>query len=196
MKYYLKNAFIPFFYLMFTGLTSLSISMIGNNLLWLKIILWVLNIGLYASVVFLTSFKDGQTAYGVRQANDRDREIIVKTGEYRELRITEEYKPWKGFFHGFLATIPLIVIMIIHAIVVAGDPTNLSVGRIAGFIYMTFYSLFSYGTVTAYTFFYTLVAIPCMICFAGIPYLLGAKKAEKNYEKANDLNSRIYGDNK
>lgn len=194
MKFYLKNAFIPFFYLMFTGLTSLSISMITNDLLWLKMILWVLNVGLYASVVFLTSFKDGQTAYGVLQSNDREREIIVKTGEYRELRLVEEYKPWKGFFHGFLATIPLIVLLIIHAVVMIGDPTDVSVGRIAGFIYMTFYAFFSYGGgVTAYTFFYTVVAIPFMVCFAGVPYLLGAKKAEKNYAKANELNSRIYG---
>ena len=196
MKFYLKNAFIPFFYLMFTALTALSISMIDNSLLWLKIILWILNIGLYASVVFLTSYKDGQIAYGVRQTNDKDREIIVRTGEYRELRLIEEYKPWKGFFHGFLATIPLIVIMIIHAIVISSDPTNLSVGRVAGFIYMTFYGPFSFGTVTAYTFFYTLVAIPCMITFAGVPYLLGAKKAEKNYAKAYDLQNRIYGDKK
>ena len=196
MKYYLKNAFIPFFYLMFTGLTSLSISLIGNNLLWLKMVLWVLNVGLYASVVYLTSFKDGQTAYGIRQSNDREREIIVKTGEYRELRLVEEYKPWKGFLHGFLATIPLIVILIIHAIVMIGNPTDVSVGRIAGFIYMTFYCFFTTGTVTASTFFYTLIAIPLMTCIAGVPYLLGAKKAAKNYAKANELNSRIYGDKK
>lgn len=196
MKYYLKNAFIPFFYLMFTGLTSLSISMITNDLLWLKMILWVLNVGLYACVVFLTSFKDGQTAYGVLQSNDREREIIVKTGEYRELRLVEEYRPWKGFFHGFLATIPLIVLLIIHAIVIAGDPTNISVGRIAGFIYMTFYSFFSFGGATAYAFFYTLIAVPIMTLTAGIPYLLGARKASKNYAIATDLKNRIYGDNK
>ncbi len=197
MKFYLKNAFIPFFYLMFTALTSFSISMIGNGLLWLKYVLSILNIGLYGTVITMTSFKDGQIAYGVRQTNDKDREIIVQTGEYRELRLTEEYKPWKGFVHGALACIPLVLLLLIHTIAITSDPTNIMVGRVAGFIYMTFYAPFSFGTVvTGYTFYYALFSIPFIIGFAGIPYVLGARKAEKNYAKAYEMSSRIYGDKK
>ena len=180
---------------MFTALTALSISMIGNKYMWLEIVLWVFNMALYGSVICITSFKDGQIAYGIRQTNDKDREFIVKTGEFRELRIAEEYKAWKGFVHGFIATIPLIVLLIIHTIVIISDPETVIVGGIAGYIYLTFYAPFLFcSNVTAFTCYYALISIPLMTLFTGIPYILGARKSEKNYAKAFDLNNRIYGE--
>ena len=80
--YYIKQAIIPFMYLFFMALTALGIAMITDaNLVWLKVVLALLNLGLYGVIVCATSYKDGQTALKVRIANDLERVQIIKTRE-------------------------------------------------------------------------------------------------------------------
>ena len=116
--HYVKQAIIPFVYLFFVSIIALGIFMIPENLQWLRIILLVLNVGLYGLVACATAYKDGQDALKVRIANDLERMEIIRTGEDRPLKIKQEYAPWKGFLTGGIVCAPLIILLIVHSILV------------------------------------------------------------------------------
>ena len=131
MWYYVKQALLPFIYLFFNAITAFGIICIqGADLTWLRILLLILNIGLYCVIVCAASYKDGQEALKVRIANDLERVQIVKTGESLPLKLKEEYKPWKGFLFGLIACAPLVILLLIHTIVVASSG-SVAVGGIA-----------------------------------------------------------------
>ena len=74
MWYYVKQALLPFIYLFFNAITAFGIICIqGADLTWLRILLLILNIGLYCVIVCAASYKDGQEALKVRIANDLER---------------------------------------------------------------------------------------------------------------------------
>ena len=82
MKYFLKQSGFLFIYNIFMTIIALGILCIqGKDLLWLRMILCVLNIGLYLFIAGMTFYKEGQEALKVRNANDLEREQIIKTGE-------------------------------------------------------------------------------------------------------------------
>ena len=62
MWYYVKQSFISFIYLFFTAIIAFGIMCIDSDLAWLRIILLVLNLGLYVVIVAAASFMDGQEA--------------------------------------------------------------------------------------------------------------------------------------
>ena len=205
MKYLIKQAILPFIYLFFTALTAFGILCIGNDLIWLKALLNVLNAGLYVFIVCLASFKDGQDALKVRLANDLEREQIIRTGENRPLRLAEEYKPWKGFAIGGIACVPLVVLLLVHTILIltAGDKF-VGAGALASFIYMIIFAFtrmnlpaVAEGTpvvVDPYVYYWTLFAIPLIVLAVGIPYMLGARKIELQQERIRAKHKSIYGD--
>ncbi|MBQ9734475.1 MAG: hypothetical protein IJV95_01325 [Clostridia bacterium] len=198
MWYYVKQGLLPFVYLFFTAITAFGILCI-EGLVWLKVILLLLNIGLYVFIVAASSFKDGQEALKVRIANDLERLQIIRTGESLPLKLKEEYKPWKGFFNGFVACIPLLILLIIHTIVYLSGGGN-GAGAIAGFIYMMVFafSRLNIGAVTTpinpAIYYWSLLAIPLIVLAAGIPYILGAKKIELQQQRIKEKQRSIYGD--
>lgn len=201
MKYYVKQAVLPFLYLLFTAMTASCIMLIGDNLLWLKIILSVLNVGLYAMVIGMTSFKDGEQAVRVQVANDLERKIIVRTGENRPLKLKEEYKPYKGFLIGFISCVPLIVLLILHTIFYfATGYTGL--GGISALIYLMFFVFFKLknGDVSSttgsewYSFYGALIAVPVIMLITGVAYILGAKKTIRQQEMIKAKQREIYGE--
>lgn len=194
--YLVKQAFIPFTYLFFMAIIAFAILSI-EGLIWLKAVLLGLNMALYFFVVCTSAFHDGQKALKVRIANDIERNQIILTGEDRPLKLSEEYKPWKGFAIGLVANIPLIILMVIHTILItAVGSAYTGAGAIAGFIYMMFFAFFRMdGSVaTATSFYYVLIMIPIIVLAVGISYSLGAKKIELQQERIKQKHREIYGD--
>lgn len=204
MKTYIKQAFIPFIYLVFVAIVSMAILSIEEKLLWLKIILAILNLGLYLSVVCGTSFKEGQIALKVRIANDLERQQIVKTGEDRPLKLKEEYKWWKGALIGGLACVPMLLLLLIHTILILINPALNGCGVAVAFIYMCIFCFFMLGgsgsgaeTVSPMppeSFYLALVAIPIIMLACGISYYLGAKKIQFQQDAIKEKHREIYGE--
>lgn len=201
MWYYIKQGLLPFIYLFFTAITAFGILCI-EGLVWLKVLFLLLNIGLYVFIVSAASFKDGQEALKVRIANDLERMQIVRTGESLPLKLKEEYKPWKGFFHGFIACIPLVILLIIHTVVMLTGGGN-GAGAIAGFIYMMVFAFSRVNINTGATaatpinptiYYWSLLAIPVIVLATGIAYILGGKKIELQQQRIREKQRSIYGE--
>lgn len=198
--YYIKQAMIPAVYLIFMAMTAMGIAMISDaNLVWLKAVLSVLNLGLYGFIVAATSYKDGQTALKVRIANDLERMQIIKTGEDRPLKLREEYKAWKGFMSGIVTCLPCLLLLIVHTILVfCVNPAYNGAGAAAGFLYMIFFIFVRLGVDIAapsvYLYYFTLVSFAVIPLMTGIPYVLGARKIELQQQKIKEKQRQIYGD--
>lgn len=205
MKYYLKNVFFVIAYMIMTMLTALGISCIGDNLTWLKIILSFLNLGLFCLVVFLMAYAEGQTARKVMHSNDLSRKVIVETGEDMPIKVHEEYSRIKGYSFGFFASVPLIICLIVHLILIlALGESYIGGGVVAGLLYKPFFDVYEYFIwlatgqmkVVYWHFFILIYAVPFISCLTGIAYNLGAKKIQKQYDKINAQQEMIYGKKK
>ena len=86
-KYYLKETWVIWVYTLLTMVTAMAIAMIGDDLLWLELILFALNLGLYGLVVFMMVYKSGETAAKLRHSNDIKRRVIMETGDYYDFNI-------------------------------------------------------------------------------------------------------------
>lgn len=194
MWYYIKQAFLPFIYLIFMAMISLSILMI--EILWLKVVLNIACIGLYLLVVCAASLKEGEEALKVRIANDLERKEIIRTGENRPLKLKQEYKPWKGFLSGGISCLPLIVLLVIHSILMLIDPSMNGAGAISGLIYAMFYVFagFIFGAFQWWHYYVSLIALIIIPLGTGIPYILGAKKIERQQEMIKNKQRQIYGE--
>lgn len=200
MKYYIKNAVLPFVYLFFMAITAFGILTIADNLLWLKYILLTLNLGLYLFIVCAYGYKMGQDAMKTRNANDLERKQIVLTGELRPLKLDEEYKPFKGAVIGLTACAPLIIALLLHTVLGLCGVGN-GAGIAACIIYLCFFAFFRANTAgvaqaTFGTYYISLVAIPFIVAAMGVFYYLGAKKIERQYQRIRENQRRIYGEDK
>ena len=200
MKYFLKQSGFLFFYNIFMTIIALGILCIpGENLAWLRIILCVLNIALYLFIVGMTFFKEGQDALKTRNANDLEREQIIKTGEALPLKLAEEYKPWKGFVMGAIICAPMVIALIVHFILaLATHGTVNGAGAVAGLIYMSFFALVSelasVETLVWGQYFIMLYALPLISGASGISYIMGANKIQAQYDRIHEQQRQIYGD--
>lgn len=198
MGYYVKKAMIGFVYLIFSAITAYGIIFIPD-LPWLRVILLILNVGLYSYVLGATAFQDGQAAYKVRMANDLNRKQIVLTGEDIPLDTKKEYKAYKGFIIGLIICAPLIILLTIHIIVTSSNPLNQDFGTTACFLYMMAYA-FAGVNVSATKFFavvspyWTLLAIPLIVLVQGILYYLGGRKIELQQEMIRERQKIIHGE--
>ena len=205
MKYYLKQGVFPFIYMLFMAMIAFGILAI-SGLIWLKVLLAVLNVGLYAVIVSAVSYKEGQEAMKTLYANDLERREIIRTGEDRPLKIHEEYKAWKGFMFGFIACVPLLVLLLVHTVIHLAGGGYMGLGAIAGLIFFAFFVFFRLNvnmsgtegeTITSaswYIFYGALIALPIIMLSTGIAYILGAKKIKRQYEMIAEKQRSIYGD--
>ena len=203
MKTYIKQAIIPFIYLLFMAIIALAITSIEDKLLWLKIALGILNLALYFTVVCGACYKEGQQALKIRVANDLEREQIIITGEDRPLKLHEEYKWWKGFFIGGLACAPMLVLLIIHTVLILINPALNGCGVASAFIYMAFFMFFMLGgsgsaenvtPMSPASFYGCLIALPILMVACGVAYYLGAKKIQLQQEAIKAKHREIYGE--
>ena len=193
MKYLLKQAILPFIYLGCMALTAVGVWSMEEDQFVLKLILLSLNLILYAVVVCVMAYKDGELALKTRNANDAERRIIVQTGEYRELKVAEEYAPWKGFAVGLIVCAPLIICMIIDVILIIAGVDNSIVEIIPTFLYMMVQGIVQ---LLGGNYFFILLSIPYICCCTGIPFILGAKKVERQQELIKQKHEKIYGPSK
>ena len=195
MWFYIKKAVFPFVYLFFMAVTAFGILCIKVSLLWLKILLSILNLGLYCFIVAGVFYKEGQEAVKIRHANDLERREMVRTGTVRPLKLKEEYKPWKGYFIGFIACIPLIFCLLVHSIIMLAGGTTRTFGVIGGFIYFVVFVFFSLSgkTLAMADYFYALAAVPLLILLSGVFYNLGARKIIIQQRRIREKQAQIYG---
>ena len=193
MKYLLKQTILPFIYLGCMALTAWGVWTMEEDQFALKVILLVLNLALYAVIVCFMAFKDGEMALKTRNANDAERRIIIETGAYRELKVAEEYAPWKGFAVGLIVCAPLIICVIIDVILKLSGTSNDIFQIIPTFLYLMVQAIVQ---LLGGNYFYILLSIPFICCCTGIPFILGAKKIERQQEMIRQKHAKIYGEDK
>ncbi len=180
----------------------LAIRMINADLLWLKYLLFALNFALYSWLCMVVAYKEGVESVKVLRLNDVERRIIVATGEYREMNLAREYKPWKGFVNGLSPCVPMLILMLIQTVCYIINPVEPALwpGAIASYIYLVIFAFFRPNTL-AYTtaaqglnYYFLLVAIPIYMLMLGLPYLYGAKKQLGLLKMVDDKHKSIYGE--
>ncbi len=197
MKYLFKLSIIPFLYLIFMLVLSFMIMLIPQNLAWLRYIGAVCCLGVYVYIVFGVMYREGETALKVRISNDIERRVIVETGEDRPLKTAKEYKAWKGFVAGLIVCAPLIILMLIHTILIfAFGYDYIGAGMGASFLYFIVYIFFRIpgGEGTAFTYYYTLLAIPLIMLIMGFAYIYGARRISVQQERLTQTEDEIYGE--
>jgi Ca2+/Na+ antiporter len=181
MKHYIKRAMFPLVYIVVCLILDLSVLALDAKLIWLRYIFLFAVLCLFALVVYPIARKDGENDYNKLINNDRIRQHIVETGDDIYFDRREEFKPYKGFLVGVIACAPLILLLILHTItIIVTDGENIVFGQIGSTMYSIVSMFFSliYKTPTAYTCYYSLLAVPIISCVVGIPYLIGAKRVK------------------
>lgn len=199
MKYYLKKAIIGLVYLIFASITGYGIMFIPADMAWVRIVLLILNVGLYSYVLSQTAFQDGQAAYKVRMLNDLNRKQIILTGEDLPIDTKSEYKAYKGLIIGLVICFPLIVLLIIHSIMGIVNPNNLDYGVTASFIYLSFYAFAGVGVKVDYLFttvspYWALLAIPVIMAVEGFFFYAGGRKIELQQEMIKEKHKMLHGE--
>ncbi len=198
---YFKKALIPFIYLIFMAVCASGVLTIEDpNLIWLKVILLILNLAIYLAVVVMLLIKDGEESISVRNSNDYIRREIIETGEDKPLNLKKEYKPYKGFIVGLFVSIPLIVLLIIHTILITSIGEGyVGCGAVSALIYSVVFAFFRVNAsipITPYTYYFALLFIPVICSATGIAYIIGAKKTENQQRIIQEKHRAIYGDKK
>ncbi len=197
MKYYLKQSIFLVVYNLFMSMTAFAIIAIPEHLMWLQLILFALNIGLYLLIMSMTMFKEGELALKTRNANDLEREQLIRTGTSLPLKLNEEYKPWKGFLMGALVGAPMVICLIIHGILIAINPTFNGAGVASSFIYLAYHAPVSVllGKISHWgQYFIMLYAIPIFATTSGVAYMLGGRKIQRQLDKISQKHHEIYGE--
>ena len=197
MKFYLKMAILPFVYIFFSAMLGIGIILIDQNLAFLQYVLCGINLAFYVLVVGIAGNKDGQKSIKVRNQNDQFRRVIIETGEDLPLNLQEEYKPWKGFVIGAVACIPSVVLIIIHVILNLTSPTpHYGFGVASGVLSTVVFSFFMVSSAVKSWAYYlwALLIVPLVSCAYGGFYVLGANKAQKQYDKIAQIQRAIHGD--
>ncbi len=198
MKYILKKTLFPFIYLIFMAVIALGINEISGDVVALKFILLLLNFSFYVFIVGSLAFKDGEDALNVRVANDLDRKEMVRTGIPKKLRLSEEYKHYKGFLIGLTTCIPLIVFMAIHTVYYFNGSDYVGMGALADGLYnmfTSFYKIFV-SEFSSGDYFFSLIALPLICLTTGVPYIIGGMRRERHQLRIEEQQRLLYGDKK
>ncbi len=203
VTYFLKQMIFPLIYAVIMMMINISITIIGDHLMWLKYLLFTLSFGLYAFIVGAVAFKDGQEAVKIQHMNDLERLNIIRTGEDRPINAVKEYKPWKGFVSGLAVCIPLIILMIVHTVLLFTNTQSpkLWAGALSSYIYLIVFAYFRPSSETVFAgyqgglqYYYCLVAIPVFMLLIGLLYMLGARKQKLLYQSVEEKHKAIYGE--
>lgn len=197
MWYFIKQSIFLVGLMFFMMTTCLLI--LRLDVPWGQLILSLLNLALYLTAIFLIFYKEGQTAWKLRKSNDFDRMTIIKTGKDIKINSVPEYKPWKGFIFGIIATAPLMIMLIVHAFV-GGNTVGSITGVIHYVFYLPYYALrccFNplYASETCPMpfgdYFWLLYSVVLMSCVTALGYNLGARKLQRAQDKIEDRKEEI-----
>lgn len=191
-KYYMKETWVLYVYTILTMITALAIAAIDEKLLWLQLILFTLNIGLYGLVAFMLVFKTGEEAAKLRHANDIKRRVIMETGDYYDFNRQGEYGPYKGAVIGLFAAAPLLLMLLVQVILDIAGSDSAAISGVIGFTYGAFFLPVRVISETA-SVYWSLYAVVVIVALAHIAYQCGARKVRKQEEKIKKTNAMIYG---
>ena len=195
MGYYFKKATIPWVYLIFMVVLTLSVHVLENAVF--KYILMGATLFLYLFIIGSLSYKDGEKALKIRMKNDIERRNIIETGEDRHLNLIEEYKFYKGFLTALVVSLPLFVLLAFHSLAIpSSNGLTTTFGTIINVLYSMVFNFFrvSGENLTVYTTYCTLLYVPAVMLAMGIPYILGAKNVEKQQQEIKKIHGEIYGE--
>ena len=177
--------------------------MVNHILLLLYIIFGLTYLCFFIFYLYIASvlvFREGQISYKTLLANDLDRMQIIKTGEDIPLRLSEEYKWYKGYVFSFMMFIPLILMLLLHTILIntVGAGTN-GAGIIASIFYFAIFAFFRLETganlaIPDTRFYFILLGVPVVVALLGTIYVLGARKTRLQREQVERKHRQIYGD--
>lgn len=194
MKYFLKQIGFCLLYLFFMDSVAFGIDALESE--FLKFLLYIANLGLFFFLMFVVSSKEGEEARKLLETNDAERRYMLETGELRPIDRAKEYTPFKGFFVGLCMCIPLVILLLIHLCIGIFGGTSNGVGVAAATCYMCFwmpYSVLFAGSTTIVAwgeYFAILYCVPLLMLGLGLPYILGAKKIDKQYRAFKDRSIR------
>lgn len=190
-KYYLKNCFIFYVYLLIMMITALAIAAI-ENMLWLQIVLSVLNIGLFSFIMFTMCKKIGEDAYKLKHTNDIKRRVIMQTGDYYNFDTVSEYGKYKGLYIGIYTAAPLIIMLLLHLIIGFFGVRASALEVACAFTYGMF--VFPVKIISANaSIYWSAYAVIILIFIAWAGYGAGAIKMQRQYAKIQKTNEQIYG---
>jgi len=195
MKYYLKQLILPFVYLVCLGFSGYAIALLGAN--WAEILVSSIMLFFFSYLMTLLFYREGQAALKTRNANDIEREYMVKTGKDANLNLTEEYKWYKPFIFGLLVSAPLIICAIIHLILMlAVGPEANGAAEVGSRIYMLYYQFLRYifGPLVGWDFFWVLTFIPYICLLFFVSYYLGSVKVKRQTEEIKAKHRMLHGD--
>ena len=201
LKYFIKQTSFSIVYLIFSAVCAIGVMF--TTAMWLQIALGILNLSVFLVIIFLSYFKEGETALKVMHANDLERKEIIRTGEDRPLNLVQEYDGKKGLFMGLVLGAPLVILVLLHLLItlIFGVQTN-GVGLALSIIYNVFFVFVRIGfggvlpeasVINGY-FYITLLGLPLIVLSAWLGYLYGAKAQQKKYDLIEDKTKRIYGE--
>ena len=187
---------MPFIYLLFSAMIGMSIMLLDKDMMMLEYLLCLINMAFYVIIIGYAGFKDGQGELKIRMENDMYRRRIIETGEDYPIRALEEYKPFKGCVIGLLSAIPSIVLVAIHFILMFTSPEmDNSFGVIAGLMNMVVFAFFMVGgTITAWHYIFALLYLPFILLVYGLPYYLGGRQMQQQYDKIEEIKTQIGGE--
>lgn len=188
MWYFIKQSIFLVGLMFFMMTTSLLILRIGVPIA--EFFLSLLNLGLYSTAIILIFYKEGQTAWKLRQSNDIERRNIIATGKNIPLKTTPEYKAWKGFIFGIISCLPMMIMLIVHAIM--GDTSGgTSAGSVCSVMHYVFWlpyfelrATLTPGFIPGFVdYFGVLYAVVLMSFLTFIGYYAGARKLQRAQDK-------------
>ncbi len=193
-KYYMKETWVIYVYTILTMITALAIAAIDKKLLWLQLILFALNIGLYGVVAYMLIFKTGEEAAKLRHANDIKRRVIMETGDYYDFNRQGEYGAYKGAIIGLYASAPLLIMLLIQVILDIAGSDSAAISGVIGFTYGAFFLPIRCIDAAA-SVYWMLYAVVIIVAIAHVAYQMGARKVHKQEERIKRTNAMIYGNN-
>lgn len=199
VSYLLKQSFLGFAYLILTMLTAVAIGLI--EIVWLKIVLFILNGALYCTIVFFSSRAQGEKEKKQEYANDVERRHVAETGDYVNINEREEYKPMNGFFTGLITCVPLLVLYVFFLIFLLTGAEQNTVVFITNIIYGTFTLPLEIvntadQTIRALNYFCSIYAAVVICAVTSFGYWIGAQRVVKQHERVAHIHRQIYGDRK
>ena len=183
-----RRAVTPALMYFFMSLIMLALQAI--EIVWLSITLGIVCIaaGIFFNAHLLLHF--GEAHYDIFATGELYRKREQEEGTYisPDHHLEKEYRPWKGFFIGFLMSIPVLILGILAG---ALDGTNVGGGvlwafaMLAGCAVVPFTWLRNYvPSMANLSYYWTIATILVPILVSGVFYILGAyvnrrKRAKK-----------------
>lgn len=174
--------------------TAFSVTAI-QGLEWLKLILSILNIGVFIMVTFVTAHKTAQDEARIKHSNDIQRRIVVETGDYYDFDTLKEYKKNKGFILGIYVSAILVIFLLLKFIFSTAGVDASFFDNVLLILYATFVVPLKTYSDTA-SLYFAIYGVAVIILSCGLGYEVGARSKQRVYDRIDKINEQIHGKKK